>query len=1142
MVLFMRPRLSLALTFALVCIAPSFIWSASVARGDDSASVQQAGGRAASYDPPIAKASDEGQKAIRSFRVPAGLKVELFAAEPLLANPVAFCIDERGVAYVAETFRYGEGVTDTREHMDWLDDDLACRTVADRVAMYKKYLDTKFASFHVQHERVKRVVDRDGDGRADESTVFADGFNDPASGIGAGVLARKGEVYYTCIPGLWKLRDSRGDGHATERTLLHDGYGVHVGFIGHDLHGLKFGPDGRLYFTMGDRGFNVTTFDGKTLAVPDTGSVLRCNPDGTELEVFATGLRNPQELAFDQFGNLFTGENNSDSGDRARWVYLVEGGDSGWRIGYQFLEAPYSRGPWNEEQLWYPSFAGQAAYIVPPIANLADGPSGLVYDPGVSLLPAEYKNHFFLVDFRGSSSSSGIRSFALEPQGASFKLVDSKQFLWSVLATDVDFGSDGALYFCDWVEGWDKPKKGRIYRLLDESRRNDPAIREVKKILAKGMENHGIAELARLLAHADMRVRQEAQFELAARGGAAWQVLAAVAGSNGETLPRIHAVWGLGQIARVARGQERPRLWPVLGPLLTVGDAEVRANAAKVLGEARETEAFSSLVRLLEDKSRRVRFFAAISLGKLGRPEAAEPLLAMLRTNNDGDPYLRHAGVMGLVGSGKTATWMKGTRDQSPAARVGVLLALRRERDPEIARFLDDPDPRLVLEAARAIHDVPIEGALPRLAALPVTASSPLPLLRRVWNAAFRLGGPEHAAALAAAAVKEDLPAVARTIPLELLARWANPPGRDGVVGLWRPIAARPAHPAAEALAQKLATILRSSTGRAQTAAIRAAANLQVKDAGESLAALAGDANRPDSVRALALEALGQLNDSRVASAASRALAMPGSRSRTEALRLLARTDPAKAVARLEDRLRNGSTLERQGAVAILGSMAGEPARKLLSDWLDRLIAGKAPAEIQLDLLEAGARRSEPEFHDKIKKYESAKPRDDPLSAYREVLAGGARDRGRAIFSSRADVECIRCHKIRGPFAGATGGEVGPELSGVGARLSRTELLESVVSPDKKIAQGFESVVLATSDGKVHTGIVRGEDAREVQLITAEGNSVIVPKDSIEERKRGQSAMPADVAGKLSKTELRDLIEFLASLKASPRSSQPAGK
>ena len=299
-----------------------------------------------------------------------------------------------------------------------------------------------------------------------------------------------------------------------------------------------------------------------------------------------------------------------------------------------------------------------------------------------------------------------------------------------------------------------------------------------------------------------------------------------------------------------------------------------------------------------------------------------------------------------------------------------------------------------------------------------------------------------------------------------------------------------------------------SSTGRAQTAAIRAAANLQIKEAGGPLAALAVDANRPDSMRALALEALDQLNDHRLASAASRALILPGSRSRTEALRLLAKIDPAAAVAPLKDRLQNGSTLERQGAIAILATLPGEAPRRLLSDWLDRLIAGKAAPEIQLDLLEAAAKRSEPEFRDMIKKYESTKPRDDPLSAYREVLAGGARDRGRTIFTSRSDVECVRCHKVRGPGGDSTGGEVGPELSGVGARLSRADLLESILSPNKKIAQGFESVVLATSDGKVHTGILRGEDAKEVRLMTAEGKSVTVPKDSIEERKRGLRPCP----------------------------------
>jgi quinoprotein glucose dehydrogenase len=58
--------------------------------------------------------------------------------------------------------------------------------------------------------------------------------------------------------------------------------GVQVRYIGHDLHGLPFGPDGKLYFSVGDRGLNVTTAGG-TLEYPDTGCALRCNPDGSEV-------------------------------------------------------------------------------------------------------------------------------------------------------------------------------------------------------------------------------------------------------------------------------------------------------------------------------------------------------------------------------------------------------------------------------------------------------------------------------------------------------------------------------------------------------------------------------------------------------------------------------------------------------------------------------------------------------------------------------------------------------------------------------------------------------------------------------------------------------------------------------------------
>jgi quinoprotein glucose dehydrogenase len=346
------------------------------------------------YSPAVAPASNEAALALKRIRVPQGLRADLFAAEPLLANPVCFCVDEHNRFYVAETFRLHDGVTDDRGHMDWLDDDLAARTVADRVALYRKHLKDKFATYAAEHDRVRLVEDTDGDGKADRSTVFADGFHSAESGIGAGLLARRGSVWYTCIPDLWLLRDTKGTGHADVRQSLQTGYGVHVSFIGHDLHGLRLGPDGKLYFSIGDRGFNVTTAD-RSVAYPDTGAVLRCNPDGSELEVVATGLRNPQELAFDQYGNLFTGDNNADHGDAARWVYVVDGGDSGWRMGYQYMRSPVDLGPWNAEKVWDTQDHNQAASIVPPIAHVGSGPAGLTYYPGVGL-PERYNGHFLL--------------------------------------------------------------------------------------------------------------------------------------------------------------------------------------------------------------------------------------------------------------------------------------------------------------------------------------------------------------------------------------------------------------------------------------------------------------------------------------------------------------------------------------------------------------------------------------------------------------------------------------------------------------------------------------------------------------------------------------------------------------------------
>jgi quinoprotein glucose dehydrogenase len=1078
------------------------------------------------YSPKVLGPSNEAQQAVTRFRMPKGVEASVWAAEPLLAHPVAFSFDEKGRCYVAETYRLHHGVTDDRDHMNWLDDDLASRTVADRIALYKKYAGDRFAKeYETDHDRVKLVWDSTGAGKADKATVFADGFRHAADGLGAGVLARQGNVYYTCIPDLWLLKDTKGAGQADVKKSLATGFGVHVAFIGHDLHGLRMGPDGRLYFSIGDRGFNVERPDKTVLLNPDSGAVLRCEPDGSNLEIVHVGLRNPQELAFDAHGNLFTVDNNSDSGDRARLVQIVEGGDSGWRMGYQYGSDLGDRGPFNAEKIWHLPPAEQPAYVVPPLAHITSGPSGLCFNYGATALPERYKDHFFICDFRGSPAGSSVYSFAVKPKGASFAIDDGHEFVKGLLPTDCDFGPDGAFYVSDWVDGWGLTGKGRIYRFADPEAAKKPEIAEVKKLIAEGFDKRSNEELAKLLGHADMRVRTEAQFALAAKGKDAIPTLARSASKGTNQLARLHALWGLEQIAR----REKSALAPVLDRL-DDADAEVRAQAAKVLGGSRgDIDVARLLAWRLEDPEPRVRFFAAQSLGKVARSLddacqslAAQDLARMLRAETVKDPYLRHAVAFALaeIGEGQAADYIK---DSSAEVRLAALLALRRLRHKDAAKLLKDVDPAIVVEAARAIHDAPIPEAMPQLAAMLDKGKQPDFLLWRALNANFRLGAEKNAAAVARFAASPAAPEKLRVEAVKMLGLWANPGRRDRVTGLTQDLGKRDPALAVEALKGSLGGIF-SGPNAVRSEGAKVAAALGIKEVGPALFDLAADTKRPAAVRVEMLRALEALKDARLGKATELALADAEPRVRAEGRRLLAKTKPGEAVAALTRALRDGALVEKQSALAVLGDMKNDEAAAALGQALDRLLAKDYPPEQALDLLEAAAKQ--PALKAKLAKYEAGRAKGDDVAGYRESLVGGDAEAGRHVFFTKAEVSCLRCHKVKGE-----GGDVGPDLTGIGGKQTRDYLLESIVDPNKQIAQGFETVVLTLTNGKVVSGIVKGEDAKEVKLMTAEGQLVTVPKAKIDERARGKSAMPDDVTKHLSRRELRDLVEFLATLK-----------
>jgi quinoprotein glucose dehydrogenase len=1090
------------------------------------------------YTPNVRPASDEGVKAMKAFRLPPGVTGRLWAAEPLLANPVAFAFDEQGRCYVAETYRLHRGVTDNRNNMYWLDDDIASRTVEDRVAMYKKHAKNNFAKmYETDHDRVKLVEDTTGKGVADRATVFADGFKNAADGLGSGVLARKGNVYFTNIPDLWLLKDTKGAGKADVKKSLATGFGIHVAFIGHDMHGLRMGPDGKLYFSIGDRGLNVKTKEGRHLYNPDSGAVLRCDPDGSNLELVHIGLRNPQELAFDALGNLFTVDNNSDSGDRARLVQIVEGGDSGWRVGYQYGSSLSNRGPFNAEKIWHLQHAEQPAYIVPPLAHITSGPSGFCFNYGATALPERYKDHFFICDFHGSPGGSGIYSFAVKPKGASFEPVDGHNAFGGILATDCDFGPDGGFYVSDWVNGWGLTGKGRIYRFADAEADKNSVLAETKKLVAEGFDKRSIEELTKLLDHADLRVRQEAQFALADKGKDAAAALEGIAKNSKNRLPRLHALWALGQIGQ----RDRSVSLEALSPLVKDGDVEVRCQFARVLG--RVGGSASACEKMMHDEDPRVRFAATLSLSQtlpdaMNTNKRAEVIgLALrsvqdlLRENADRDVYLRHAAVQ-LLHRFDDDTIAALRQSESASIRLGAVLALRLRRSGTVGAFLDDTDARVATEAARAIHDDPgIPTALPQLAERLSKPNPPEFLAWRALNAHFRLGKPENANALAAVVARAGIPDKLRVEALNMLGDWAKPGRRDRVTGLTQDLGTRDGTLAVAAIRANLGSIF-AGPETVRKSATSVAAKLGIKEVAPVLFDIAIDAKQPATTRIEAMRALDALKDSRLEKATEAALADADPRLRTEGRRVLAKTKPAAALPLLVKAAESGTPVDQQGAFAILADLKLPEADDTLSQALSRLLKKELPAEVYLDLLDAaGKRQAIAGIKDKLAAFEKTRDPKDELAKWREALVGGDAERGRLIFLNKAEVTCQKCHKAQG-----VGGDVGPDLAGIGTRQKRDYLLESIVLPNKQIAKGYETVVIQLTNGKSVTGILKGDKAdKVVRVMTFEGQLLTLRRQDIDEMNAGKSAMPEDVVKHLSKAELRDLVEFLSSLKDQPK-------
>jgi quinoprotein glucose dehydrogenase len=1099
-----------------------------------------------------ARLADGGRAAVQ-VEMPAGVELTLWAPDGLIADPVALEVLPDGTVYVAGTQRNNLPL-DIRGHQDWMTTAHTMKTVAD---LRRFYADVMAPANSARNgwipdangdgskdirdlaefkERVFRVQDTDGDGIADKSQIVYEGFNDdPTWDTIGGVLADDKDLVVVVPPGIYRLRDAKGDGRFNQRNTIAEGMNIHPAFGGHGVSGVLMGPDGRLYWEVGDIGLNVTDRNGKTWAYPNQGAVMRADPDGSNFEVFAAGIRNLQEFSFDDHGNLISVDNDGDYPSEAeRVVYLPWGSETGWRSTWQYGKYTDPKNNrynvWIDEQVFKPRFEGRTARVLAPIANWHAGPSGMAYNPGTALSDA-WKDHFFVTSFVGSASTARVYAFKLEEKGAGFAMGPEQTLLKGILAVGLRIGPDGSLYVTDWITGWDSKNKGRIWKLDTPETANSAIRKDVLTLLRDDFSKGATPEIAQLLSHADMRIRQKAQFDLVRRGESAALLAAARAKTGG--LARLHGLWGLAQLARKDASKGA-----VFGEFLTDPDGEIRAQAARMIGDVKVASLAPKVLPLLMDTAPRARYFAAEAIARTAYKPGGPAIVDMLADNDGHDMYIQHVGAIALAAIGDARALEALSTHAKPAVRSAAVVALGRMKHAGVARFLKDADPAIATDAARAINDDgSIVGAVPALAAtLADTTQTGEPYLRRALNANLRVGSTEAVARVAAFGADAKRPEALRVEAVSILGVWAAPSPLDRVDGFYlTPYAAQPASTtprdsaaARAAVERMLASVPADATEKVKVALAEAAGRSGAAGAAPALMAmLKSDASQ--QVRLAALEALRLSKGGNPDELMQIAFADASPAVRRAAIAILP-TLPLSAAAKtqqLNTLFGKGSTAEKQGVIEVLGSLKSPESRQALQGYIDQLNAGTLPTEIQVDLLEAAQADGSEGLAKGLETYRTAKKADTLVQAFTEALSkGGDARSGQRVVTDNPAAECTRCHTIRG-----RGSDVGPDLSRIGSTLTRPQLVEALLAPNARIAPGFGIVSLTLKNGEKADGTLRGETDTEVVLLTGTPPAERkIPKADIASRTDPVSAMPP-LGLILKPREVRDLVEFLAGMR-----------
>lgn len=643
--------------------------------------------------------------------VPSGFEVTFFAREPLVRQPCSLAFDSRGRLCVGMGPQYRNPKPET------------------------------------PGDSVVWVLDTDGDGRADRTHVFATGFN-----AIQGLAWHGRDLWVANSPDLTVVRDLDGDDEADEYVRVY----TDLGNLEHGLHGLNWGPDGKLYMSKGNskgltqpgriapRAFRelwgVEAPAGSLdFPPPQTfrkgeyrhayhdpdddwgkeGGVLRCDPGGYHLEIVARGFRNPWDITFDSGFNWLGTDNDQTGGDRVFMPFL--GAHFGWNH------------PWSAH--WSTDSHAPSAPVSGPLFEGSG--TGVVFADSAAF-PAAYRGVFFVNDWLRKTTflwRPQWKGALLKPAGGDWEpFVQGGRSLYR--PTDLEVGPDGALWILGWSAGYgaeyrdgQMTSEGRVFRV------SAPAAgarnwRTAKR--GKPLASWTVAELIEDFDGPLPVWRTDAQEELVRRGNLVRdELVTSLSSTDGSEARETWIAWTLGRLALsdATVDQLFATLIPDRKVSLNLRVQSVRILAHRVRGGGSATRGVPPvLVAALREAEPRLRFEAVQALHQAGASSSVASVLDMLA--NELDPTTFYAGWQALRRLAGVGERKRGLVDARAGVRRAALLSLLEEQaltEIEVRPLIRDPDAGVSEVAELWLRKASAGGQAAVVRGRPLQNSPPVP-------------------------------------------------------------------------------------------------------------------------------------------------------------------------------------------------------------------------------------------------------------------------------------------------------------------------------------------------------------------------------------------------------------------------------